>query len=235
MYLHKSTPQIVHKDVKSANVLVANNFVPKLADYGLTASRMAGVNGTPFWMAPELFVQVRLGGRWEIPVAMEMKLGGVLYLLSKIFAVLWVPCLKAADPHPLVDNWPGTGSCAKPVVGRVLVWRDDVRDFCSQGTLPGRRSAVHVDARAVREGAGPATPVSCGAAQPGAGSDCCVLAHGPRASAQLPRDQSPRRGAAPEQGGRRLRCACWLRLSARGGVDCWGVLVPSLNEVRPAH
>lgn len=63
MFLHGASPPILHKDIKSANVLVANNFVPKLADYGLTASRMAGVKGTPFWMAPELFISVSLDGR----------------------------------------------------------------------------------------------------------------------------------------------------------------------------
>ena len=38
-FLHASTPQVLHKDLKSMNVLVDKNFRAKLADFGLSQRR----------------------------------------------------------------------------------------------------------------------------------------------------------------------------------------------------
>lgn len=43
-YLHSQTPAVLHRDLKSANVLVDDNYHIKLADFGL--SRAATLNGT---------------------------------------------------------------------------------------------------------------------------------------------------------------------------------------------
>lgn len=60
MYLHSSKPPILHNDLKSANILIGSNFSAKIADFGLSMkTRSTGSLGTPFWMAPELFVKVR--------------------------------------------------------------------------------------------------------------------------------------------------------------------------------
>lgn len=51
---------IVHRDVKSDNILMSADFVCKLADFGETnlASKEYPVYcGTPGWMAPELIVE----------------------------------------------------------------------------------------------------------------------------------------------------------------------------------
>eukprot|EP00529_Nitzschia_sp_RCC80_P006728 CAMPEP_0113493838 /NCGR_PEP_ID=MMETSP0014_2-20120614/28800_1 /TAXON_ID=2857 /ORGANISM="Nitzschia sp." /LENGTH=1552 /DNA_ID=CAMNT_0000387717 /DNA_START=353 /DNA_END=5011 /DNA_ORIENTATION=- /assembly_acc=CAM_ASM_000159 len=53
-FLHSASPQVIHGDLKSANVLVDTNFCAKVADFGLTGKRSAGAVGTPYWMAPEL-------------------------------------------------------------------------------------------------------------------------------------------------------------------------------------
>lgn len=34
-HLHSLTPRLIHKDFKTANVLVDENFIPKVADAGL--------------------------------------------------------------------------------------------------------------------------------------------------------------------------------------------------------
>ncbi|CAM6084867.1 unnamed protein product [Calypogeia fissa] len=59
-YLHRSNPPIVHRDLKSPNLLVDKNWTVKVCDFGLSRfkanaflSSRSGA-GTPEWMAPEI-------------------------------------------------------------------------------------------------------------------------------------------------------------------------------------
>ncbi|KAG6529676.1 mitogen-activated protein kinase kinase kinase 5-like [Zingiber officinale] len=57
IYLHSKN--IVHRDIKGANLLVDVNGVVKLADFGMAkhlsgAARTLSLKGSPFWMAPEM-------------------------------------------------------------------------------------------------------------------------------------------------------------------------------------
>ncbi|ETK77411.1 TKL/DRK protein kinase [Phytophthora nicotianae CJ01A1] len=57
-YLHARTPPLIHRDLKSSNVLLTDSVEPKIIDFGVSRSRVelsmtAGV-GTPFWTAPEI-------------------------------------------------------------------------------------------------------------------------------------------------------------------------------------
>ena len=52
-YLHGLSPAIIHRDMKSQNVLLTADLSPKLCDFGLVASKVVSA-GTPSYMAPEL-------------------------------------------------------------------------------------------------------------------------------------------------------------------------------------
>ncbi|CAH9142694.1 unnamed protein product [Cuscuta epithymum] len=59
-YLHNSTPMIVHRDLKSPNLLVDKNWVVKVCDFGLSRMKHStflssrSTAGTAEWMAPEV-------------------------------------------------------------------------------------------------------------------------------------------------------------------------------------
>lgn len=66
MYLHTLKPPIMHRDLKSLNLMVDRKFSEhcqmniKIADFGLAKTitdevTQSGVQGTYHWMAPEVF------------------------------------------------------------------------------------------------------------------------------------------------------------------------------------
>jgi serine/threonine protein kinase len=66
-YLHRH--KVVHRDLKSPNILLDERLLPKVADFGLgrimteceAAQQMTGNLGTPIWMAPELLMDTPYG------------------------------------------------------------------------------------------------------------------------------------------------------------------------------
>ncbi|OMJ81076.1 hypothetical protein SteCoe_18535 [Stentor coeruleus] len=60
VYLHSKN--IVHRDLKSANILVTEDAVIKLSDFGCSRKMENGdismsIKGSPYWMAPEVVLQ----------------------------------------------------------------------------------------------------------------------------------------------------------------------------------
>jgi len=57
-YLHNHKPAVIHRDVKSPNVLLDEHFNAKIADFGLSRIREEGKTmtcvGSPLWAAPEV-------------------------------------------------------------------------------------------------------------------------------------------------------------------------------------
>ncbi|KAG3036651.1 hypothetical protein PC120_g120 [Phytophthora cactorum] len=69
-YLHSLMPSVIHRDLKSRNILLDSEMKAKLSDFGISRERLdrtmtAGV-GTSLWMAPE----VMLGERYDDKVDM---------------------------------------------------------------------------------------------------------------------------------------------------------------------
>ncbi|KAE9050232.1 hypothetical protein PR001_g2570 [Phytophthora rubi] len=67
-YMHSLNPKVIHRDLKSKNVLLNNEYEAKLSDFGVSRERLvADVNGGPgrfmtpgvgtsFWIAPEVLL-----------------------------------------------------------------------------------------------------------------------------------------------------------------------------------
>lgn len=61
LYLHSSNPLIVHRDLKSLNLLVADDYTVKVADFGLskttTGKTMNSKVGSLNWCPPEILLK----------------------------------------------------------------------------------------------------------------------------------------------------------------------------------
>ncbi|KAG6964659.1 hypothetical protein JG687_00005833 [Phytophthora cactorum] len=69
-YLHDRKPSLIHRDLKSSNILLTNKLEPKLIDFGVSRGKidltMTGGIGTPYWTAPEVLEGKRYTERADI-------------------------------------------------------------------------------------------------------------------------------------------------------------------------
>ena len=115
-YLHSASPAIVHRDLKSPNLLVDENFTVKICDFGLARLKeqtfvqtVNGCAGTPNWMAPEVLRNEQFSEKadvfsmgvilWEIIMRQEPYKG--MQPLQVIAAVVFQG--KRLPPPPSTD------------------------------------------------------------------------------------------------------------------------------------
>lgn len=71
LYLHSQDPPVVHRDLKSANLLCSATYGCKLTDFGLSRRQqdvdaLTTVVGTPFWLAPEVIRNEKYGTKADV-------------------------------------------------------------------------------------------------------------------------------------------------------------------------
>ncbi|CAH0482773.1 unnamed protein product [Peronospora belbahrii] len=69
-YLHSMEPSILHRDLKSRNVLLTSQLNAKLTDFGVSRERSDGMMtnavGTSLWMAPEVMLGSHYDGKADV-------------------------------------------------------------------------------------------------------------------------------------------------------------------------
>lgn len=106
-HLHKSG--IIHRDVKSMNVLVAEDYACKLSDFGTAKMVNSQLNyaihtinaGTPLWMAPE----VKMGNNYNVSADIY-SLGLVLYEIFEKQLPIWDPIRQCVQIPPMFQSAP---------------------------------------------------------------------------------------------------------------------------------
>ncbi|KAF1790673.1 Protein kinase-like domain [Phytophthora cactorum] len=106
-YLHSLTPSVIHRDLKSRNILLSENQDAKLADFGASRERVdrtmtAGV-GTSLWIAPE----VMMGERYDDKADM--------------FSLAAEPVRHAKDKNPTGRKMPETAILQLVAMGKLRV------------------------------------------------------------------------------------------------------------------
>ncbi|TDH73083.1 hypothetical protein CCR75_003700 [Bremia lactucae] len=72
LYLHSQERPVVHRDLKSVNILCSATFGCKVGDFGLSRRYQKGIDalttlvGTPFWLAPEIIRSERYGPEADV-------------------------------------------------------------------------------------------------------------------------------------------------------------------------
>lgn len=70
-YLHSGKPPVLHRDLKSANILLDESYTAKVCDFGLSRLKahetsMTGNCGTVQWMAPEVLSNERYNEKADV-------------------------------------------------------------------------------------------------------------------------------------------------------------------------
>ena len=112
-YLHSGVPPVLHRDLKSANILLDESYTPKVCDFGLsrlqasTNSSMTGNCGTVQWMAPEVLANQKYNEKADV-----FSYGIILWeLLTRACPYEGMGAVQCAlavlnrDHRPVIPHW----------------------------------------------------------------------------------------------------------------------------------
>jgi serine/threonine protein kinase len=107
--------QLIHRDIKSDNVLVTKTGMVKLSDFGYTAQlgedqeKRKTVCGTPYWMAPEVIEGLAYGKEvdiWSLGImGIELAEGAPPYLSEPPMKALYLIVVEAAPTVTDRSKW----------------------------------------------------------------------------------------------------------------------------------
>ncbi len=125
-YLHNQPARIIHRDLKSHNLLVGENFEIKVADFGLTIVRTQqqirardsgrlvdigghyGIHGTPQWMAPEVMEGSPYNGKVDVysyGIVLSEIFARVLPFSDRYRAFEFIDAVLEQGATPTIPRW----------------------------------------------------------------------------------------------------------------------------------